>query len=53
MCLKDFLDKNSIKSSEKGFMLKLKTQFKKIDVDEPIPTDEFDNLLKAQMKERS
>ena len=52
MCLKDFLDKNSIKSSEKGFMLKLKTQFKKIDVDEPIPTDEFDNLLQAQMKER-
>ena len=52
MCLKDFLDKNSIKSSEKGFMLKLKTQFKKIDIDEPIPTDEFDNLLQAQMKER-
>jgi len=52
MCLKDFLDKNRVKTSEEGFLLKLKTQFKKIDMDEPIPTDEFNNLLQAQMKER-
>ena len=53
MCLKDFLDKNQIKILENGYMLKVKTQFKKIDVDEPIPTEEFNNLLQAQMKERS
>ena len=52
MCLKDFFDKNKIKTSENGYMLKVKTQFKKIDIDEPIPTDEFNNLLQAQMKER-
>tara|TARA_B110000879_G_scaffold212854_1_gene311395 strand:+ start:3605 stop:4507 length:903 start_codon:yes stop_codon:yes gene_type:complete len=52
MCLKDFLETNKVKMEDNKYLLNFKVHFKEISMDKPISTEEFNNLLQEQIKER-
>jgi len=52
MCLKDFLETNKVKMVDNKYLLNFKVHFKEISIDKPISTEEFNNLLQEQIKER-